>query len=180
VSLGALCSYRTAPTTLVRELLSTLGVNPVPGVQLREHALERTHKVYAAEAAEPIVSLLLSKDGVAIPVSNYDAPFRVATTLAAFAAKFRHANLYQLEQSLNQQHVGPIKLTDLGVPLENKEKVFGRLNPTVYEASVSESDQKRLVMADDKGVLLVFADKSIKDVERLYWIDQLEGALGKS
>ncbi len=115
-----------------------------------------------------------------IPVSSHEAPFRVATTLPAFAAKIGQRNVYTLERSLKEHYISPVKLNELGVPVEHKVRPFGRLPKTVYKASVPGSHQKRLVMTDDQGALLAFAGKSIKDMDQLYWLDQLEASEGTS
>jgi hypothetical protein len=177
VTAGGLSLHRAVDKNLVSTLLTKLKVEPLEGVQLREPESERTHKVYAARAADPIISLLSSKEGVAIPVGNFETPFRVAMTLPAYATRFRHPNLYQLEQSLGQQSVTPIKAQEIGLALEDKGKALGRLLPTVYAASLPESDQSRFLMADSQGTLLAFSGQGITDIDKLYWLDELESAL---
>jgi hypothetical protein len=98
-------------------------------------------------------------------------------TLPAYATRFRHPNLYQLEQSLGQQSVTPIKAQEIGLALEDKGKALGRLLPTVYAASLPESDQSRFLMADSQGTLLAFSGQGITDIDKLYWLDELESAL---
>ena len=177
LSVGALCSHRAVSPSLVAKLVGKLGIEPLQGVELREHSNERRHKVYAAEKADPIVSLLLTHDGVAIPVGTHSTTFRIALTTAAYAQRLNEPNVYQLERSLNDKGIEPININDLGIPLKAKGSPFGSKHSLVYEASVPGLDQKRLLMTDHKGILHAFTDKSIKDVERLYWLDELEGTL---
>jgi hypothetical protein len=141
---------------------------------MREHDSERLCRVYPAEAADPIVSLLLTQYGVAIPSSMHSAPFRIALTTAAYAQKLGESNLYQLERALEGEGKKPIAIGDLGITLKPKGSPFGSRHSLVYEASVPESNQTRLLMTDLKGILHAFTHTGIKTVERLYWLDELE------
>jgi len=136
LSVGALCSHRAVSPSLVATLVGKLGIEPLQGVELREHNYERRHKVYAAEKADPIVSLLLTHNGVAIPVGSHSATFRIALTTAAYAQRLNEPNVYQLERSLNDKGIEPINIKDLGIPLEAKGSPFGSKHSLVYEASV--------------------------------------------
>jgi hypothetical protein len=174
VTASALSLHRAVPTSLVTQVLSKLGVEPLQGVQMREHDSERLCRVYPAEAADPIVSLLLTQYGVAIPSSMHSAPFRIALTTAAYAQKLGESNLYQLERALEGEGKKPIAIGDLGITLKPKGSPFGSRHSLVYEASVPESNQTRLLMTDLKGILHAFTHTGIKTVERLYWLDELE------
>jgi hypothetical protein len=156
------------------KLLKSLALDKPLNKEAYAHGAQRKEMLYRYEDIAPALTLFLGKYGVAIPISQYTTPMRVATTVAAHADSIGSDNPFQVAAGLADKGIYPITLTDLQLEaVELNVKISRGDNRKLWKVTVPESGEERILMTDNKGYLLVFSGSLIDDSERVYWSGQL-------
>ena len=178
LSVDALTAGRAVSNKVVEGMLSLLEIQPVPGITMKGHDDEVTRKVYRAEQADPFVSTLLCKDGVALPVGNYSAPYRLALPVTTWVTDA--PNPYQLKVRLDDAGITAIKLDDLKLDAQQIEGKGAHRGVRFYMAEVPRQSGSRIVMTDQQDTVIVYSGGTIQDSEPLYWVDDLKKIFPKA
>jgi len=178
LSVDALTAGRAVSNKVVEGMFGLLGIQPVPGQIMKGHDNEVARKVYRAEQADPFVSTLLCKDGVALPVGNYPAPYRLALPVTTWVTDA--PNPYQLKVRLDDAGITAIKLDDLKLDAQQIEGKGAHRKVGFYKVDVPEESGDRVVMTNEEGRVIVYSGHTIHDSETLYWIDDLEKIFPKA
>ncbi|WP_395138974.1 hypothetical protein [Armatimonas sp.] len=160
----------------VQAMLKKLDLEHPVAVRVYSHNSNILRTVYRASSLKSMLSLFLQSDGVAIPISGYRTPMRLATTVSALARAEGAENLFAIANKLHVRGIWPVNIAQLGLEVESLDAV-GRLGQgytaMFHLVRVPGLEQSRILMTNHKGSLLVCTGSRIMDLEQIYWKDEV-------